>query len=31
MCPKASDDDALGYALSRKSVRKALEAKLRVG
>ena len=29
MCPNASDDEALGYALSRKSVRKALDARLR--
>jgi hypothetical protein len=31
MCPKASDDEALGYALSRKRVRKRLEARLKVG
>ena len=31
MCPNASDDEALGYALSRKSVRKALEGRLKVG
>lgn len=29
--PAASDDDALGYALSRKRVRKRLEARLKVG
>jgi hypothetical protein len=29
LCPSASDDEALGYALSRKRVRKALEVKLR--
>jgi hypothetical protein len=29
MCPNASDDEALGYALSRKKARKALEARLR--
>ena len=31
MCPGASDDEALGYALSRKSIRKSLEARLRAG
>jgi hypothetical protein len=31
MCPYASDDEALDYALSRKSVRKAHEARLKVG
>jgi hypothetical protein len=29
MCPNASDDEALGYALSRKKARKALEARLK--
>ena len=28
MCPNASDDEALGYALSPKRVRKAYEARL---
>ena len=31
MCPNASDDEALGYALSRKKARKALEARLKAG
>jgi hypothetical protein len=31
MCPAASDDEALGYALSRKKARKALEARLKAG
>jgi hypothetical protein len=29
MCPNASDDEALGYALSRKRVRKVYDAKLK--
>jgi hypothetical protein len=28
MCPNASDDEALEYALSGKSVRKAVDARL---
>jgi hypothetical protein len=31
MCPAASDDEALGYALSRRRVRKGLEARLKAG
>jgi hypothetical protein len=29
LCPNATDDEALGYSLSRKSVRKALDARLK--
>jgi len=31
LCPSASDDEALGYAMSRKRVRKAVEGKLKAG